>query len=84
MKRLHEHGRKNSMLKSIIPGEHLRLREGALGHIQPRQWIFDRIEGNDTILLMDESGEFGWSVRIDSIDWEEYEKQKGKELSHRN
>ncbi len=84
MKRFDEQERKKSILKSIIPGEHLRLREGALGHIQPRQWIFKKVEGSDRILLMDESGEFGWSVKIDHIDWEAYEKQKGKELSRRN
>jgi hypothetical protein len=82
--RIDEQGRKKSILKSITPGERLRLRDDALGHIQPRQWIFKRIESNDTILLMDESGGFGWSVKIDNIDWEAYEKQKGKRLSHQN
>jgi len=28
---------------------------------------------------MDESGEFGWNAKIDNIDWEAYEKQKGKD-----
>ena len=54
------------------------MRDGALGHVQPRQWIFEKIESNDTIQLMDESGEFGWSVKTDNIDWEAYENQKGK------
>jgi hypothetical protein len=84
MKRFHEQGGKKSILKSITPGERLRLRDDALGHVQPRQWIFKRIESNDTILLMDESGEFGWSVKMDNIDWEAYEKQKGKGLSQQN
>jgi len=84
MKRFHEQGGKKSILKSITPGERLRLRDDVLGHVQPRQWIFERIESNDTILLMDESEGFGWSVKIDNIDWEAYEKQKGKELSHQN
>ncbi len=81
MKRFDEQERKKLLLKSIIPGERLRLRDDVLGHIQPRQWIFKKIESNDTILLMDESGGFGWSVKIDHIDWEAYEKQKSKELS---
>ncbi len=81
MKRFDEQERKKLLLKSIIPGERLRLRDDVLGHIQPRQWIFKRVESNDTILLMDESGGFGWSVKIDHIDWEAYEKQKSKELS---
>lgn len=84
MKRFHEQGGKKSILKSITPGERLRLRDDALGHVQPRQWIFERIESNDTILLMDESEGFGWSVKIDNIDWEAYEKQKGKGLSQQN
>jgi hypothetical protein len=82
--RIDEQGRKKSILKSITPGERLRLRDDALGHVQPRQWIFKRIESDDTILLMDESGGFGWSVKIDNIDWEAYEKQKGERLSHQN
>ncbi|MGZ6203055.1 MAG: hypothetical protein ACXWM6_16235 [Thermodesulfobacteriota bacterium] len=81
MKRFNEQERKRSILKSIIPGERLRLRDDVLGHVQPRQWIFKRIESNDTILLMDESGGFGWSVKIDNIDWEAYEKQNGKAYS---
>ena len=52
------------------------LRDGALGHVQPRQWIFKKIENDDTVQLMDESGEFGWSVKTDNIDWDAYEKQK--------
>ena len=84
MKRFNEQERKKSILKSMIPGERLRLREGALGHVQPRQWIFERIESNDTILLMDESGGFGWSVKMDHIDWEAHEKQKSKGLSQQN
>ncbi|MGZ3513327.1 MAG: hypothetical protein ACXU93_05200, partial [Thermodesulfobacteriota bacterium] len=60
MKRFDAQERKKSILKSIIPGKRLRLRDDVLGHVQPRQWIFKKIEGNDTILLMDESGGFGW------------------------
>jgi len=82
MKRFDEQERKKSIVSSIIPGERLKLRDDALGHVQPRQWIFKRIESNDTILLMDESGGFGWSVKADHIDWEAYERQKSKELSH--
>ena len=84
MRRLHEQGGKKSILKSITTGERLRLREDALGHIQPREWIFNKIESNDTIQLMDESGGFGWSVKTDNIDWEAYEKQKIKGLSQQN
>ena len=84
MKRFDERERRKSILKSITPGEHLKLRDDVLGHIQPRRWVFKRIDGNDTIFLMDESGGFGWSVKIDNIDWEAYGKQSGKKLSHQN
>ena len=60
----------------------MKLRDDVLGHVQPRQWVFKKVESNDTILLMDESGDFGWSVKIDNIDWEAYEKQKSREMSH--
>ena len=84
MKGFHEQERRKSILKSIAPGERLKLRDDALGHVQPRQWIFKRIESNDSIWLMDESGGFGWSVKMDHIDWEAYEKQKSKGLSQQN
>ncbi len=84
MKRFHEQERKKSILKSIIPGDRLRLRDGVLGHIEPRQWIFERLDSNDTLLLVDESGGFGWSVKMDNIDWDAYEKQKGKGPSRPN
>jgi len=84
MKGFDEQERKKSILKSITPGERLRLRDDALGHVQPRQWIFKKIESDDTIQLVDESGEFGWSIKIDNIDWEAYEKQNGKRLFQQN
>jgi hypothetical protein len=84
VKRFDERERRKSILKSITPGKHLKLRDDILGHIQPRRWVFKRIDGNDTIFLMDESGGFGWSVKIDNIDWEAYGKQSGKKLFHQN
>jgi len=84
MKGFDEQERKKSILKSITPGERLRLRDDALSHVQPRQWIFKKIESDDTIQLMDESGEFGWSIKMDNIDWEAYEKQSGKRLFQQN
>jgi len=76
MKRFYGQKRENSILKSITPGERLRLRDGVLEDVQPRQWIFIRIESNKNILLMDESGGFGWSARIKDIDWETYRTTK--------
>ncbi len=31
------------------------------------------MEPDDTLLLVNEGGIFGWDVKIDDIDWNEYE-----------
>ena len=67
---------KKPLLKSISSGERLRLRDDVLTHIRPREWVFRRVGDDDTILLVHENGGFGWSVKIDQIDWEAYQKQK--------
>jgi hypothetical protein len=45
---------------------------------------FLRIESDDTILLVDERGGLGWIVKMENVDWEAYEGEKGKELSQQN
>jgi len=70
-----------SLLKYITPGERLRLRDDFLRHVHPREWIFKRIESEGTILLVHESGGFGWSVKTENIDWEAYKKERDKRLS---
>jgi len=82
MKIIHKQRADNSVLKLFTPGELLKLRDDALRHVKPRQWIFKRIEGNDTILLVDERGGFGWVAKIDNIDWEAYGTQRDKGPSH--
>jgi len=82
--RLSEQRGKQHLLKSLSPGERLRLRDNVLRHLYPREWIFNRLENGDTILLMHESGGFGWIVKIDHIDWKAYEKQSGKRSSSQN
>lgn len=69
---------KKSSLKSISPGEHLRLRDDVHRYMQTREWIFRRIEKDNTILLVHESGGFGWDVKMDDIDWEVYQESKRK------
>jgi hypothetical protein len=49
--------------------------------VHPWEWIFKRIESGGTILLVHESGGFGWSVKTENIDWEAYKKEKDKRLS---
>ena len=82
-KRFHEEGEKISILKLITLGVRSKLRNDVLGYVQRRQWMFRRMGRNGVILLMHERG-FGWSVKIDYIDWEADEKQKDKGLSHQN
>lgn len=67
---------KNFPLKSISPREHLRLRDDVYRYLQTREWIFRRVERDNMILLTHESGDFGWNVKMDDIDWEAYRKSK--------
>jgi hypothetical protein len=69
---------KKSSLKSITPGEHLRLRDDVHKYMQTREWIFGRVKRDETILLVHERGGFGWDVKMDDIDWEAYQKSKEK------
>jgi len=74
-----EFGGKNRtklLLKFLRPGNRLRLRNDVFGHVQAREWIFNRVEKEDRILLLDETGGFGWTVKADDIDWEVYQKSK--------
>ncbi len=68
---------KKSLLKSMTPGEHLRLRKDVHQYMQTREWIFRKVGREDTILLVHESAGFGWEVKTDDIDWGEYRKTKG-------
>lgn len=74
---------KKSSLKSITPGEHLRLRNEVHKYMQTREWIFGRVERDDTILLVHESEGFGWDVKMDDIDWDAYRKSKEKKVKDR-
>ncbi len=76
--RVNELKGKKPLLKSITPGDRLRLRDDTLRRVRPREWIYKWMGEDGTILLVHESGGFGWSVKIDQIDWEAYQKQKDK------
>ncbi len=55
--RLSEQRGKQHLLKSVSPGERLRLKDDVLKHMHPREWIFKKVEDDGrTILLLDESG----------------------------
>jgi hypothetical protein len=68
-------------LKSVTPSERLRLRDDVHRHMQMREWIFSRAEKDNRILLVDESGVFGWNIKIDDVDWEAYRRSKEEQLS---
>lgn len=80
MARYHKKRAEKSLVESIIPGERLRLRDDAYTHIQTREWIFNRAEKDNRIFLVDESGSFGWNIKIDDVDWEAYRRSKGQRL----
>ena len=81
MAKTHKKKAGNSLLKSITPGERLRLRDDVHAHMQKRGWIFSRAEKDNRILLVDESGAFGWNVKIDDVDWKAYRRSKEERLS---
>jgi hypothetical protein len=60
----------------ITAGERLRLRDNVHKYMQTREWIFRRMEKDDKLLMVHESGGFGWSVKMDDVDWEEYRRSK--------
>ena len=61
-----------SVLSHIPPGVRLRLRENAYRQFREREWIFSRTE-NDLIFLIHESGVYGLVVRIEDVDWSEFQ-----------
>ena len=67
-----------ALLKTITLGEHLRLRDDVYQFMQTREWIFRRFNEDSTIFLMHESGGFGWSIKVNDIDWEAYRRSKQK------
>jgi hypothetical protein len=65
-----------ALLKTITLGELLKLRDDVYQLMQTREWIFRRFNEDSTIFLMHESGGFGWTVKIDDIDWAVYRRSK--------
>ena len=65
-----------SSLNPVVPGEKIRLRDGALADAKAREWIFEGIERGEKVLLIREPNGEKWEVKIDDIDWEEYRRRK--------
>ncbi len=75
MARFHR-DRSKKIVNAVVPGERLKLRDDVYRTIRPREWIFKRMEPDDRLLLVNETGIFGWDVKIDDIDWPAYEAKK--------
>lgn len=59
-----------SFFENIFPGKRLRLKNEVYRNIKDREWIFNRIEG-DEIHLLHESKAYGLIVKIEDIDWDD-------------
>ena len=73
----------SEFLESLTPGELLILREDALKHIKTREYLYQKTEIDDTIFLLHKSGSFGLHVKVEDIDWDAYQKQRGEVTSLR-
>lgn len=58
-----------SFLSSILVGEKLRLRKGAYPHSRTREWLFEGVENEETVLLSHEIDGYVWGAKMDDIDW---------------
>ena len=59
-------------VNSALSGKLLKLREGLYKQLREREWIFNRME-NNLIFLIHKNGAYGVVVRIEDIDWNEFE-----------
>ncbi len=66
-----------SGLKSLAPGDLIRLRPEVLPHVKIRSWEFKCMEGNK-ILLYHKAKTYTLEVDKEEIDWEEYRRSKGE------
>ncbi len=63
-------------LETIIPGEMITLRGDVLKHLKTREYLYERMEIDDTIFILHKSGSFGLHVKIEDIDWEAYQNRQ--------
>jgi hypothetical protein len=60
------------MLNHITPGKRLRLRDDVYRQIREREWILKKID-SEGVHLLHESRAYGLIVRMEDIDWSEFE-----------
>jgi hypothetical protein len=70
------HVKTKALLRTVTLGELLKLRDDVYRLMQTREWIFRRFNEDSTIFLMHECGGFGWTVKMDDIDWAAYRRSK--------
>jgi|YelNatPaOPRAMG01_1025707.scaffolds.fasta_scaffold348784_1 hypothetical protein len=58
-----------SILEHFSPGTRIRLRKDVYRYIKDREWILNRIEGNE-VHLLHESRLYGLIVKMEDIDWD--------------
>jgi len=61
--------------KTLASTKSLKLREGVYKQLSDREWIFNRTE-KEMIFLIHKSGAFGVVVKVDDIDWNEFQESK--------
>lgn len=59
-----------SFLEHFTPGSRLRLKDNVHKHIKDREWILNKIEGNE-VHLLHESKLYGLIVKIEDINWDD-------------
>ena len=63
-------------LETIIPGEMITLRGDVLKHLKTREYLYEKMEIDNTIFILHKSGSFGLHVKIEDIDWEDYQNRQ--------
>lgn len=63
-------------LETIIPGEIITLRGDVLKHLKTREYLYEKMEIDNTIFILHKSGSFGLHVKIEDIDWEAYQNRQ--------
>jgi hypothetical protein len=66
-------------MKSLKPGDSIYLRKDALPHVKIRNWTFRGINSHGVILLDHKEKGYILEVKEEDINWEEYERMRGKD-----
>lgn len=73
----HPHLRARRICNSIPPGKRLRLRNDVYRQIKQREWVLKKID-HEGVHLLHESRAYGLIVKMEDIDWSEFEGKSGQ------